>query len=257
MSDTSQGPGWWQASDGKWYPPQPTTTPPPPAPTPPPGLSTPPTPPQAAPPPASPPAPAGADGPRAPGWWQASDGRWYPPQSAAVGPPIGADAPLGPGWYRASDGRFYPPPLGPAGPPPVKKPFYKRLWFWLLIAVVVLFGGCGTVLALGAVAVVHDARVKHLVVYSVTGTGQATDITYATIQQGNGQNGSSQVTDVPLPWMKAIIVSGLITSFTLSGTVGSTGGTVTCTITEDGRVLSTNTATGAFAAANCSSTGTP
>lgn len=23
MSDISQGPGWWQASDGKWYPPQP------------------------------------------------------------------------------------------------------------------------------------------------------------------------------------------------------------------------------------------
>lgn len=22
MSDVSQGPGWWQASDGKWYPPQ-------------------------------------------------------------------------------------------------------------------------------------------------------------------------------------------------------------------------------------------
>ncbi len=22
MSDYSQGPGWWQASDGKWYPPQ-------------------------------------------------------------------------------------------------------------------------------------------------------------------------------------------------------------------------------------------
>ena len=21
MSDTSPGPGWWQASDGKWYPP--------------------------------------------------------------------------------------------------------------------------------------------------------------------------------------------------------------------------------------------
>ncbi len=33
MSDTSQGPGWWLASDGKWYPPElwtgpPTTTPP-------------------------------------------------------------------------------------------------------------------------------------------------------------------------------------------------------------------------------------
>ncbi len=23
MSDVSQGPGWWQASDGRWYPPQP------------------------------------------------------------------------------------------------------------------------------------------------------------------------------------------------------------------------------------------
>lgn len=34
MSDTSQGPGWWLASDGKWYPPEqwtgpPTTSPPP------------------------------------------------------------------------------------------------------------------------------------------------------------------------------------------------------------------------------------
>lgn len=29
MSDASQGPGWWQASDGKWYPPQPPMPPPP------------------------------------------------------------------------------------------------------------------------------------------------------------------------------------------------------------------------------------
>lgn len=34
MSDSSQGPGWWQASDGKWYPPGPGSPPPP---TPPPG----------------------------------------------------------------------------------------------------------------------------------------------------------------------------------------------------------------------------
>jgi len=34
MSDTSQGPGWWIASDGKWYPPEsaPAPAPPPPAP---------------------------------------------------------------------------------------------------------------------------------------------------------------------------------------------------------------------------------
>jgi Domain of unknown function (DUF4190) len=31
MSDTSQGPGWWLASDGKWYPPELWTGPPAPA----------------------------------------------------------------------------------------------------------------------------------------------------------------------------------------------------------------------------------
>ena len=31
MSDVSQGPGWWMAADGKWYPPAPPAPPPPPA----------------------------------------------------------------------------------------------------------------------------------------------------------------------------------------------------------------------------------
>lgn len=34
MSDVSQGPGWWQASDGRWYPPQPAAPAPPPPPPP-------------------------------------------------------------------------------------------------------------------------------------------------------------------------------------------------------------------------------
>lgn len=51
MSDVSQGPGWWQASDGKWYPPR------------------------------------ESDEPPGPGWWLASDGKWYPPElrSASAG----------------------------------------------------------------------------------------------------------------------------------------------------------------------------
>jgi hypothetical protein len=53
VSDVSQGPGWWQASDGKWYPPQqaPTAAPPPPQPQAPPAYGQPPTP-QWTPPPA-------------------------------------------------------------------------------------------------------------------------------------------------------------------------------------------------------------
>jgi hypothetical protein len=34
MSDVSQGPGWWLASDGKWYPPEQAPPPPPPPPPP-------------------------------------------------------------------------------------------------------------------------------------------------------------------------------------------------------------------------------
>lgn len=48
MSEQAQGPGWWKASDGKWYPPEthPSTQ---------------------------------TEHPE--GWWLASDGNWYPPES--------------------------------------------------------------------------------------------------------------------------------------------------------------------------------
>lgn len=70
-----QGPGWWLASDGRWYPPETRTTPEPAAP---------PAAPSAAEVPEAPAAesvapPAG--GAPAPGWWQASDGNWYPPET--------------------------------------------------------------------------------------------------------------------------------------------------------------------------------
>jgi hypothetical protein len=142
----------------------------------------------------------------------------------------------------------------PIGAPPKKK-FYKRVWFWLLIAVVVLFGGCTAILAGGTAAVDHAAHIQHTVIYSVTGSGQANDITYATVQEGNGQNGEAQVTNVNLPWTKTITASGLLTVFDVSATVGQNGGTVTCTITEDGKQIATNTASGAFASADCNSSG--
>jgi len=76
MSDVSKGPGWWQASDGQWYPP--------------------------------------ADDAQAPGdgWWLASDGQWYPPADDAQAP--------GDGWWLASDGNWYPPAddaTAPSTPP--------------------------------------------------------------------------------------------------------------------------------------------
>lgn len=53
-----------------------------------------------------------SDVPQGPGWWQASDGRWYPPEShpsATPGPPGGSgQAPFGQAPYGQ-------PPYGPVG----------------------------------------------------------------------------------------------------------------------------------------------
>ncbi len=79
MSDVSQGPGWWQASDGKWYPPQDAAQAP------------------------------------APGWWLASDGEWYPPRETAEAPH--------PDWWLAADGKWYAPEPDPvAGLPRQPEP---------------------------------------------------------------------------------------------------------------------------------------
>jgi uncharacterized RDD family membrane protein YckC len=69
MSDVSGGPGWWQASDGRWYPPEqhPSYAPPPPPPTspppPPPGPPGSPGQPGGPPPPPYPSAPGAAPAP--------------------------------------------------------------------------------------------------------------------------------------------------------------------------------------------------
>lgn len=84
-----RGPGWWLASDGKWYPPETTPT------------VTPPTPPTSAPQPGAP----GIGGAPAPGWWLASDGKWYPP----TGGTAAAATRSTPATSAASGGRRLPP----------------------------------------------------------------------------------------------------------------------------------------------------
>ncbi len=100
MSDSAQGPGWWLASDGRWYPPEQA-----------PGYE-----PQPETPAASPlSAPVvGPDMPP-PGWWQGADGQWYPPQSqqaASPSRPVEREQPP-PGWWQASDGNWHPPEQHP------------------------------------------------------------------------------------------------------------------------------------------------
>jgi cytoskeletal protein RodZ len=208
------------ATDGKWYPPEQAPQPPQPAPVT-----------QAVAPP-----PGGADGPQGPGWWQATDGRWYPPQS---GQQLSSrqQARLDKSNRKAL------------------RPWYKKKRWYFLAAILLIIVLIIVIVASAANKVNKDATTVHTVVYSVTGTGTsaATDITYDTLQQGSGQQGEAQDTNVALPWSKTIHASGLFTVYSVSGTVGESGGSITCSITVDGKVVNTNTANGAFATASCNS----
>ena len=165
-----------------------------------------------------------------------------------------SDVSLGPGWWMASDGKWYPPESAPATsvPPPApeqpKKPLYKRVWFWLLLVVVLGCGGCTAVVVAAGTAVDKDATTKHTIVYVVTGNGSA-DITYATF--GSGAGGISSPTGQGLPWTKTFIATGILNAYNVGATLTS-GSTVTCSISVDGKVLSSKTATGTLASADCS-----
>ena len=110
MSDVAQGPGWWQASDGKWYSPEQvpgdaTPSPPTPTPTPTPGIPD-------GTGPLSVPLPGPDAGGVSPGYGsQPAPGYGPPPGGGAFGPP-----PDGPGYPPMVDAGYgYPPGGAPYG----------------------------------------------------------------------------------------------------------------------------------------------
>lgn len=205
------------------------------------------------------------------GWWQASDGKWYAPvqaqapvmttspaPAAAIARGPGATTPQGKGWYQAADGLYYPPQLSAKEQARLDKatrkamrPWYKKKRWYFLAAILLTIILIVVVVSAAANKVVQQSTTVHVVTYSVTGRGAAQNITYDTLQEGNGQQGEAQDSNVPLPWSKTIHASGLITSYVVSATVGQSGGSVTCSITIDGKVVSKNTANGAFSTASC------
>jgi|NGEPerStandDraft_6_1074524.scaffolds.fasta_scaffold20788_2 hypothetical protein len=76
MSDTSQGPGWWEASDERWYPPE-------------------------------------DDLIVSPGWHQGELGEWLPPTGSGGGAP---------GWWVSVNGDWYPPERHPTPNPRAEMP---------------------------------------------------------------------------------------------------------------------------------------
>jgi hypothetical protein len=187
-----------------------------------------------------------SDTQQGPGWWQASDGKWYAPEQAP-----GATAPPAPAAPAVQDAKAE--ARAEKAYRKASRPWYKKKRWWFSIGFVVLIV---IIIVAVSASVSNVAHKQHTVVYSVTGNGtlSSSTITYATVQEGNGQNGESQASDAALPWSKTITASGLFTDFTLSAQNGGSG-SITCTITEDGKVINTNTATGQYAIATCDATG--
>lgn len=87
------------------------------------------------------------------------------------------------------------------------------------------------------------------VTFKVTGSAPSASVTYTSFS--GGQFGSSSTSTVQLPWTQSGKVTGLGRAASLTVTTDEHGGSVTCEITANGKVVASQTASGTFAAANC------
>lgn len=91
------------------------------------------------------------------------------------------------------------------------------------------------------------------VVFRVTGGSEASSINYTAADSGGAA--TAQVADADLPWSKSVgIESG--TAFASYALVAQNAGTgdITCSITVNGREVSTKTSSGRYSVVSCSAT---
>ena len=149
-----------------------------------------------------------------------------------------------------------PPPGYTPVPPPgyelkKKKPFYKRVWFWLLVIALIFI--VIIIVVIAAVANTADDAVNkaHTVVYAVTSDGKtAENITYLSIN-GDGTSGTVQANNQRLPWTKTVNGKGDFSAFSLTAQASQNAKKITCQIKIDGSVKSTQTSTGQSAVVSC------
>lgn len=137
-------------------------------------------------------------------------------------------------------------------PVPTPAPRRKRRWPWVLLAFfLVIVGGFAACTAMvgGAINKIDEnAKTQVAVTYSVTGQGKAS-ITYDTSTDAGVSSESAN--DARLPWSKDVTISGILKTPHVLATLGPDGGTVTCSISANGKVLKSATSSGPFATATC------
>lgn len=202
------------------------------------------------------------------GWWKAIDGRWYPPISVPAAHltcvPRHARSTMGSPAstpQKSRSGIAFPGYAAALAADPrttLEKPFRRAPRYGILAVLLVLTVGSTSAAAIVRARDSHNADSKHTVTYSVTGSGSSglSNITYLTLQKENGRSGEFHVTEAPLPWTKRIVTSHLVlgTSYSVKVENGPTGlSYVICSISEDGKLLSSNRAEGPHAVASCTS----
>ena len=139
-------------------------------------------------------------------------------------------------------------------PPQPLPPPKKKVWPWILLAVVVvlaLFAGCAVRVGTAVYSVVDEQAKREIVVtYEVTGDAAVALVTYT----GNNST-TEQLAAAALPWRKNVTVTGLVKYASITATNPRPGaGMLTCKIIADGKILTEKTITGAGASASCEQT---
>lgn len=158
------------------------------------------------------------------------------------------------------------PPQQPAGPQPQMpgaippgyqlQPVKKKKWPWIVGGIVLIFilliGGCMAVVGKAVDEVDKEMKSTASAIYEVTKDGRpGVAVDNASITYTNGDSNVSQDTAASLPWTKNVDVTGLGKYVSLTSN-DENGGSITCTIRQGDKVISTNTANGPFASASCS-----
>jgi hypothetical protein len=111
--------------------------------------------------------------------------------------------------------------------------------------------GCGILVLIAAaigigvcLSVGNELTKEFQVRYEVTGTAETVDITYQ-----NADGGTSQLSDVTLPWSLGFTGQALDFVYVSAQNQGDTG-TVTATIYRDNEQLATSTSSGAYVIAS-------
>lgn len=140
------------------------------------------------------------------------------------------------------------PPPGYAYPPPpaqviIVKQQRSRGCMWLVIAIVVI----GIIGAVGYNQAKQSGQLAFTVTYKVSGTATDNAITYE-----NSTGSTAQQSNAPLPWQQSYNFTDGSFFGTLTATVGANGGSLTCQILVNNKVVKQASSSGTFASASCS-----